>query len=134
MSVGEGTRYSFNCWKAYSHFGVYCNFFLASRVLKKDLQQSIALEIKGLNVVTLLVKLYTSLTICGDFIARTALILLGLASVPLYCTLNPNNFSDIDVLIFLCVLISFTLILFLFFYFIILSITLIYDFIYVGNI
>ena len=70
-------------------------FFLALMTLKNGLERSIVLEINWLNATILLAKLYTSFTALRDLISSTVLILFGLPSIPLYCTINPKHYSNI---------------------------------------
>ena len=92
LSNGGEVRYILSSSNNFWHSSVQVKAFL--NVLKNGRDLSMARETKQLRATTLPVRLYTSFTVFGGAISNMAFILSGLASIPLWDTMNPKNFPD----------------------------------------
>lgn len=87
---GNPARCSLSFWNAISHSSIYSNAFLSRQEKRSHLL--VAFEMNQFNVVTLPATLCIAFMLFGDPMSKMAFTFFGLASIPLYKTINPRNF------------------------------------------
>src|SRR3954470_12278713 len=93
-SIGVEDRYLFKSCSAASASGVHCMGPAFFKILKKGRARSADLEMNRLRAATHPASFLTSLTRLGASICSMALILSGLASIPLCDTKNPRSLPE----------------------------------------
>jgi len=90
LKSGGFIKYSFNLRKGSLHSSLQVNAFL--KILKKGRHLLVDREMNRFKAVILPVSCCSCLIVLGGCISRTSFIFSGLAYMPLYDTMNPNNF------------------------------------------
>ena len=92
LKRGRLTKYAFKSWKALSYSGLQQKAFF--NILKNMRHLSVEREMNRFNATILPVNYWSCFVLWGACIFRIALIFSGLASVPLWETINQRNFLE----------------------------------------